>query len=90
MPEIEKSAEQATEIAVEFLKGYYPVSHKPLSARFQKGRVVAEDKWVVEVDVGTFYPRVATVTIAARSGKILTYEVERSESPPAESGQGRL
>ncbi|MBM3942315.1 MAG: hypothetical protein FJ316_05230 [SAR202 cluster bacterium] len=85
MPEV-TNAEQATAVAVAFLKSYYPISQKPLSARFQKGRVVAEDAWVIEVDVGAFYPRIATVTVNARTGTIPHYEVERSEALPPSPG----
>ena len=85
MPEI-KNAEQATAVAVGFLKSYYPISQSPLSAKFQKGRVVAENKWVVEVDVGAFYPRIATVTLDSHTGTILYYEVERSEALPPPPG----
>lgn len=88
MPEI-KDAEQATAVAVGFLKSYYPISQKPLSASFEKGRIVAEDKWVVEVDVGAFYPRVANVNVQARTGTILNYQVERAEaSPPLPGSKG--
>ncbi len=83
MPEI-KDAEQATAVAVGFLKSYYPISQKPLNASFEKGRLNSENKWVVEVDVGAFYPRIATVTVQASTGTILTYQVERAEAslPP--------
>ena len=74
MPKIE-SANHATEVAVEFLKEYYKILQRPLSAKLEK------EKWVVEVDVGAFFPRVAKVIINAESGTILDYEVGPTTFP---------
>jgi hypothetical protein len=71
-----ESAEQATEIAVDFLKKYYQILQKPLSARLEQG------KWTVEVDVGVFHTLAARVIIDASTGRILTYEVPPPPFPP--------
>jgi hypothetical protein len=71
-----ESAEQATEIAVDFLKKYYQILQKPLSARLEEG------KWIVEVDVGVFHTIAARVVIEADTGKILTYDVPPPPFPP--------
>ncbi|HZA21811.1 MAG TPA: hypothetical protein VFA32_04275 [Dehalococcoidia bacterium] len=68
MPKVE-AADQATEIAVNFLKEYYRILHRPLMARQEQG------KWVVEVDVGVYFAVVAKVTIDAETGTILEYQV---------------
>ena len=67
MPKVE-SAAQATDIAVEFLKKYYPLSQRPLKATQE------QEKWVVEVDVGSFLVRVARVSIDAKTADIVTFE----------------
>lgn len=79
MPKIE-SADQATEIAVGFLKKYYQILQRPLSAKPEQG------KWVVEVDVGAFFTIVAKVTIDAATGTILDYRVP----PPVPPSSPRL
>ncbi len=77
MPKIE-SADQATGIAVGFLKTYYEILQRPLSAKLDQGN------WIVEVDVGPFFPKIAKVTIEAETGTILDYQVPPSpSSPPA-------
>lgn len=68
MPKVE-SATQATDIAVEFLKKYYPISYRALKATQEDG------EWVIEVDVGAFLVRVARVSIEAETGDITSYEV---------------
>ncbi len=88
MPEI-KNAEEATAVAVAFLKSYYPISQKPLSAKLEKGLFAESNTWVVEVDVGAFYARIATVTIESSTGTILHYQVERSEALPPPPGSAR-
>ena len=65
------SADQATDIAVGFLKNHYQISQRPLSAKLDQG------KWAVEVDVGAFYPVVARVTIDPDTGTILDYLVQQ-------------
>ena len=74
MPKIE-SANQATEIAVVFLKEYYKIRQRPLSTKLE------QEKWVLEVDVGAFFPRVAKVVIDAENGTILDYEVGPTNFP---------
>lgn len=71
-----ESAEQATEIAVDFLKKYYQILQKPLSAKLEQGQ------WIVEVDVGVFHTIAARVVIDAETGKILTYVVPPPPFPP--------
>ena len=71
MPKVE-AADQATDIAVGFLKNHYRISQRPISARRDNG------KRVVEVDVGPFFPVVAKVTIDPDTGVILDYQVQPS------------
>ena len=68
MPKVD-SADQATEIAVDFLKKYYQILQRPLSAKLENG------KWIVEVDIGPFLTKVAKVTVDAETGIILDYQV---------------
>ena len=70
-----ESADQATEIAVGFLKEYYKILQRPLSAKLE------QEKWVVEVDVGPFFPKVAKVVIDAENGTILDYVVGPTTFP---------
>ena len=70
------SADQATEIAVAFLKKHYQILHKPLSAKLEQG------KWVVEVDVGLFFTLIAKVTVDGATGTILDYHVPPPPFPP--------
>ena len=74
MPKIE-SASQATEVAVEFIKEYYKIMQRPLSAKLE------QEKSVVGVDVGPFFPKVAKVVIDAKHGTILGYEVGHTTLP---------
>ena len=78
MPKLD-SADQATEIAVDFLREYYELLHKPLMARLEQG------KWLVEVDVGLYFTVVAKITIDAETGAILEYQVPAPPfpSPPS-------
>jgi len=69
-----RSAKQATEIAVNFLKRYR-VLVVPVSA------VRHEDLWEVKVDVGPFATRIATIHIRARTGEITDYTI------PTEGGK---
>jgi len=71
-----ESADQATEIAVDFLKRYYKVLQKPLRASLDNG------KWLVEVDVGLFFTVVAKVTVDAATGAITDYQVPPPPFPP--------
>jgi uncharacterized membrane protein YkoI len=66
MPEEIKSAKEATEIAVSFVKKYRFIA-RPLKA-------VREDStWLVEIDVGPIFVMVAKIKIDAKSGDILEY-----------------
>ena len=79
-----ESTEQATDVAVAFLNKHNPVIQRPLRARFEDGT------WLVEIDVGAFYTRVAKVTIDAESGRILEYNVPPSPFPPPPPGLRQL
>jgi len=62
-----KSAEEATEIALDFVKKYYPFYHRPIKS-------VKEDSiWLVEIDVGLVTTIVAKVKIDAKTGNILEF-----------------
>ena len=74
MPNVD-SADQATDIAVGFLKEHYQISQRPLSAKLEQG------KWVVEVDVGRFLTAVAKVTINSDTGTIMEYQVLPPQRP---------
>ena len=71
-----ESADQATEIAVNFLKEHYQIRQRPLKARKDDG------KWLVEVDVGAFFTRAAKVTVDATTGGIIDYDVPTVPFPP--------
>lgn len=62
------SAESATAIAVDFVKQHRLIA-RALSAH-REG-----DVWTVEVDVGAFFIRVATVHIDARTGLVKEYAI---------------
>ena len=66
MPEEIKSAKEATEVALSFIKKYRFIA-RPLKA-------VREDNiWLVEIDVGPIFVMVAKVKLDAKSGDILEY-----------------
>ena len=66
MPEEIKSAKEATEVALSFIKKYRFIA-RPLKA-------VREDNiWLVEIDVGPIFAMVAKVKLDAKSGDILEY-----------------
>ena len=79
-----ESADQATEIAVSFLKQYHTVLQRPHKARVDQGT------WVVEVDIGAIFTRMAKVIIDQESGRILEYEVPPSPFPPPPPGLPEL
>lgn len=79
MPKIQY-ADQATQIAVTFLKEHHPIIRRPLSAKPDQG------KWVVKVDIGAFFERVATVLIDGETGGILEFEVPPSPFPKPPPG----
>lgn len=60
------TADEATQIAVEFVRRYRPVV-LPLK--------VGRDIWVVEVDVGIFQVIWGWVKVSAATGAILEYEL---------------
>lgn len=64
------TADEATRIAVEFLRRYRPVV-LPLKAH------KVDDVWVVEVDVGIFQVIRGWVKVSAATGAILEYELPR-------------
>lgn len=68
-----RSAEQATEIAVSFLK-----RHRMLPLPISALRYL-EDSWEVKLDVGAFVTRIATVHIHAKTGEITDYTVPVEE-----------
>jgi hypothetical protein len=61
-----ESAQQATEIATEFLTRWYTFL-RPISAKREDGA------WVVQVDVGVLGQKIATLRISAASGAILEF-----------------
>ena len=63
-----KSAAEATEIAVSFIKKYRWYT-RPLKA------VREDDTWLVEVDVGPLLTIVAKIKVDAKSGDILEYTI---------------
>ena len=63
-----KSAREATEIAVEFIKKYRWYT-RPLKA------VREGDTWLVEIDVGPIFTAVAEIKVDAKSGDILKYTI---------------
>jgi hypothetical protein len=63
-----KSAVDATEVAVNFLKKYRRLARPIKAAR-------EDNKWLVEIDVGPLTEVVARFTIDANSGKILEYHI---------------
>jgi hypothetical protein len=71
-----ETADQATEILVNFLKEHYPNPTRPLKARKDDG------KWFVELDVGAFFTRAAKVTIDATTGGKIEYDVPTVPLPP--------
>lgn len=79
-----ESADQATEIAVSFLKQYHTVLQRPHRARIDQGA------WVVEVDIGAIFTRMKKVIIDQESGRIVKYEVPPSLFPPPPPGLPKL
>ena len=74
MPKIE-AADQATEVAVTFLREYHTVLQRPHRARLEDG------KWVVEIDIGAIFTRIAKVVIDPDTGQIAEYDVPPSPFP---------
>lgn len=68
MSEKAKTAVEATEIAMTFVKKHRFIS-RPLKAVRENGT------WLVEIDVGPFSIMVAKVKVDAESGEILEYTI---------------
>ena len=83
MPKIE-AADQATEVAVTFLREYHTVLQRPHRAKLEQG------KWVVEVDIGAIFTRMAKVVIDPDTGQIVEYDVPPSPFPPPPLGLPEL
>ena len=83
MPKIE-SADQAPEVALTFLKRYHTVLQRPHRAKLEQG------KWVVEVDIGAFFTRMAKLLIDPDTGMISEYDVPPSPFPPPPPGLPEL
>ena len=63
-----QSVEQATQLALDFVKKYYAFVF-PVSARKEAS------KWIVDFDISFFNPRYARVRILAESGTIEDFKV---------------
>lgn len=63
-----RNAQQATEIAMEFLRKYHTYSSP-------KRAVKQDSAWLVQADVGLFETRIAKILIDARTGEILDYVI---------------
>ena len=63
-----KSAREATEIAVDFVKKYRSYV-RPVKAVREGGT------WLVEIDVGPIFTAMAKIKIDAKSGDILEYNI---------------
>ena len=68
MPGEVKSATNATEIAVSFIKKYRNFA-RPIKA------IREDNTWLVEIDVGLIFTEVAKVKVDAMSGDILEYTI---------------
>jgi len=68
MPEEVKSAKEATEIALSFIKKYRFIA-RPLKA------VREDNTWLVEIDVGPLFVTVAKIKVDAKSGDVLEYTI---------------
>ena len=78
------AADKATEIAVAFLSSYHTVLQRPHKAVLKNG------EWVVEVDIGAIFTRMAKVIIDANTGRILEYDVPPSPFPAPPPGFPQL
>ena len=68
MPDVVKSASEATEVASSFIKKYIPIA-QPVKA------IRDDDVWLVDIDVGALAVKIAKVKIDAKTGDILSYEI---------------
>lgn len=70
------TADKAMEIAHSFIKKYSPVA-LPLKA------VREGDVWLVDIDVGALAVKIAKVKVDAKTGDILSYEIQKKEAKRA-------
>ena len=69
-----KSATEATEIALSFLKEHYQfVPQEPIKAAKE------DNVWLVEIDVGLLRTRIAKIKIDAKTATILEYSIPPEE-----------
>jgi len=69
-----KSAPEATEIALSFLKEHYQfIPQQPIKAAKE------DNAWLVEIDVGLLRARIAKIKIDAKTADILEYSVPPEE-----------
>ena len=68
MPEEVKSAAEATEIAVSFIKKYRTYTRVLKAVR-------EGDVWLVEIDVGPLSATIAKIKVDANTGIILEYTI---------------
>ncbi len=69
-----KSAAEATEIALSFLKKHYQfIPQQPIKA------VKEDNLWLVEIDVGLLRTRIAKIKIDAKTAVILEYSIPPEE-----------
>lgn len=67
MPRVE-SADEATRIAVDFLKQHYRFVFPHVAKR-------EDSRWIVYVDIAIFGPKFGRVVIEAETGKIVDFKV---------------
>ena len=63
-----ENAEKATEIAVSFIKQYYPWVTRPMKANRE------DSTWTVDIDVGLLKIEIVTVKIDAVEENVISYE----------------
>jgi len=69
-----KSAAEATEIALSFLKEHYQfIPQQPIKAAKE------DNIWAVEIDVGLLHTRIAKIKIDAKAADILEYSIPPEE-----------
>ena len=83
MPVIQ-AANQATEVVGTLLNEYHTVPQRQHRAKLEDG------KWIVEVDIGAIFTRMAKVLIDSDTGRIVEYDVPASPFPPPRQGLPEL
>ena len=69
-----KSATEATEIALSFLKEHYQfIPQQPIKAAKE------DTVWLVEIDVGLLHTRIAKIKVDAKTAAILEYSIPPEE-----------